>query len=91
MADRRGPSAARLPGPVGAWVGTVAVSELLHRWVLMAVLVAPVVMVAGWARVLPVSYGRLLAGPVRRHRLRRRVRKSWPALMDRVAWPVGRR
>ena len=48
------------------------------------VLTVPVLGIAVWARVWPVSYWDRLAGPLEDRRLKRRVRRSWPVLMESV-------
>jgi S-DNA-T family DNA segregation ATPase FtsK/SpoIIIE len=57
----------------------------LERWELvLAMLIAPVVMAAWWARLGPVSYARRVTRPLTGRRLRRHLRRAWPTIMDSV-------
>lgn len=52
--------------------------ELAPLWSVLAVLFG----LALWCRLGPMSFGRLVADPLRRGRIRRRLRRLWPALME---------
>ncbi|MBK8448269.1 MAG: hypothetical protein IPL41_16715 [Micropruina sp.] len=52
--------------------------ELAPLWSVLAVLFG----LALWCRLGPMSFGRLVADPLRRGRIRRRLRRVWPALME---------
>jgi hypothetical protein len=57
----------------------------LERWELVLLLLfGPVVGLAVWARLGPVSYTRRCAAPISRRRLRRDLRRSWPVIMESV-------
>ncbi|HET7477850.1 MAG TPA: FtsK/SpoIIIE domain-containing protein [Dermatophilaceae bacterium] len=47
-------------------------------------MLAPLAGLALWCRIGPVSYARLVGGPVWRRRVRRRVRRMWPLVMEAV-------
>ena len=52
--------------------------ELTPLWIALAGLFG----LAVWCRLLPVSFGRFVAEPLRRGRIRRQLRRLWPWLMD---------
>jgi hypothetical protein len=57
----------------------------LERWELvLLILVGPVVGLALWARLGPVSYARRIRGPLSRWGLRRDLLRSWPVIMESV-------
>ncbi|QDP95830.1 hypothetical protein FOE78_07875 [Microlunatus elymi] len=64
------------------WLLVVVIAVVADARTVLVIVLVPVLIIAVWARVLPVSYGRLLAGPLSRFRLRRWVRKVWPSLME---------
>ena len=74
---------------VPIWAGVSVVAALMRRepvgaW-LAAGLVLPVLL-AGWAFMLPGSYERLVAGPGRRRRWRRFLRREWVGLAEACGW-----
>lgn len=74
---------------VTLWAGLVAGWAWQDRYALALVLLAPVLGVAVWARLSPVSYRRRLADPVWRSRMKRRLQKSWGTVMETCG--LGRR
>jgi len=72
-----------------AWLGLVAGMVWDAHWTVVAVVAGPVLGVATWAWVGPVSYRRRLADPVWRRRTRRRLKKGWATVMETCG--LGRR
>ena len=83
----------RHPRLTVAWVGIALSSAWVRQdpawsW-LLAGLVCPLVL-AGWAWRWPAGYERLVAGPFRRRRWRRHMRRHWPALAEACGWTRSR-
>ena len=66
---------------VASWVR----GESLMAWVATG-LAVPLAL-AGWAWCLPAGYERVVAGPSRRRRWRRHVRRNWTGLAEACGWP----
>lgn len=79
----------RAPGRAVAWTGATVYGYLHQTWLLLAGLVVVAMVPALWARCWPDSYLRRIVHPGWRRRIRRSVRRSWPALME--ACGLGRR
>jgi S-DNA-T family DNA segregation ATPase FtsK/SpoIIIE len=65
--------------------GYIGICVLLTQWsekLLLAAVLAPLVVLALWCRIGPVSYVRLIGLPLWRRRVRRRVRRLWATVME---------
>lgn len=67
-----------------AYSGTCVLAQHWAEPLLLAGLVLPVVGLACWCRVGPVSYARWVGRPVWRFRVRRRLRRLWGSAMEAV-------
>ena len=67
-----------------AYAGLCVLTQHWMASLLLAGLVLPVVGLACWCRVWPVSYARRVGRPVWRFRVRRRLRRLWASAMEAV-------
>jgi S-DNA-T family DNA segregation ATPase FtsK/SpoIIIE len=68
-----------------AGTGYIGICVLLAQWsekLLLAAVLAPLVVLALWFGIGPVSYVRLVGLPLWRRRVRRRVRRLWATVME---------
>ena len=77
------------------WLAGTASAVWFEAWTVVAGLVLVLVPWALWCRLHPVSFERWLAGPLCRRRIRVKLQKAWPQLMEvcgltrRVLQPAG--
>lgn len=64
------------------WLVASGFAVWAEVWWLLATLLTLILSVGLWARVGPVSFQRRITHPSWRRRIRRRVRRSWPQLME---------
>ena len=74
----------RYPLRSTAWLGVLVWQWWHDQLLIVAALVLPVLGVALWARIGPVTYRRWLADPLWRFRTKRSLKKQWPVIMESV-------
>lgn len=79
----------RSPGRAFAWTAGTVYGYLHQIWLLLSALAVVALVPALWARCWPDSYLLHVVHPAWRRRIRRSVRRTWPALME--ASGLGRR
>ena len=79
----------RSPGRAVAWTAGAVYSYLHQVWLLLSALIVAALIPARWARCWPNSYMRRVVHPAWRRRIRRSLKGTWPALMERSG--LGRR
>lgn len=79
----------RAPGRAVVWTAATVYGYLHQTWLLLGGLVIIALVPALWARCWPTSYLQRIVHPGWRRKIRRYVRRSWPALME--ACGLGRR